>query len=89
MAKLNWEKLNQQSKAQSAFEQERFENSHKADFHLFNKAGLWSLKGKHYGKPIKTLPLSYLEWVIDNFGSAPHRQLAEKELRRRYEQSNT
>ena len=88
MAKLNWEKLHQQSKAQSAQEQERFENSYKADFHMFNKAGLWSLKGKHYGKPIKTLPLSYLEWVIDNFDSKLHRQLAEDELRRRYN-SNT
>jgi hypothetical protein len=83
MPKLNWEKLNKASKVQTDHEQTKFENSYKQDFHLFNETGLWSLKGKHYGKPVKQLTLPYMEWVLDNHKSAIHHQIIEKELRRR------
>jgi hypothetical protein len=89
MANLNWEKIHQQSRVQSTKEHERFENSHKQDYYIFLESGLWALKGKHYGKSVKSLPLSYLDWVIDNV-SGIHKDIAEIELRRRYEKlSNT
>lgn len=88
MTKLNWERLNKDSKAQSVRDQEHFANSANADYYMFLASELWAIKGKHYGHPIKALPLWYLDWAIDNI-TGIHRDIAEKELRRRYHLSNT
>ena len=87
MAKLNWERVKRQSDQQSARDCEWTDPVRK-NFGMFVSAGIWSLKGKHYGKSIESLPLSYLDWVIDNI-TGIHRELAEKELYRRYNNSNT
>jgi hypothetical protein len=86
MAKLNWEKVKRQSDQQSARDLEWNDPARK-NFGMFVESGIWSLKGKHYGKSIKSLSVDYLGWVIDNI-TGIHRELAEKELYRRYN-SNT
>ncbi len=84
MAKhFNWQKLRQDSKSQTDREQTMFETSHKQDFHMFNDSGLWSLKGKYYGTPVKKLPFHYMEWVLDNMKSPIHHQIITKEYYRR------
>jgi hypothetical protein len=85
MAKFNWQKINQQSKAQS------FKEKTPGLFPLnFDDNKLWSLKGKYHGVHYSKLPLSYLEWILDNSNSGKHKGIAENELYRRYnELSNT
>jgi len=85
MAKLNWQKIQQQSKAQS-FQ----EKSPTVAYLNFNDNQLWSLRGKHYGVHYSKLPLDYLCWVLDNSQSGKHKGIAENELYKRYNQlSNT
>lgn len=79
MAKLDWQKLNQQSKTQSLRER------HTVPSYLnFDDNKLWSLPGKHYGIHISKLSTDYLGWIIDNTTSGKHRGIAEHELYRRY-----
>jgi hypothetical protein len=85
MAKLNWQKINQQSKAQSFNEK-----APQAVSLNFDDNKLWSLRGKYYGIHYTKLPLHYLEWVLDNSTSGKHKGIAESELYRRFhELSNT
>jgi hypothetical protein len=88
MAKLDWEKLNRKSKVQSANEKCFVNNLTKE--HV-RKEGLWMQKGKYFEKNISTLPLDYLEWIIDNPKLRTHfKKQAQEELRRRYQNlSNT
>lgn len=85
MAKFNWQKINQQSKAQS------FKEKNQGSYYLnFDEDKLWSLKGKYYGIHYSKLPLHYLEWILDKSKSGKHKGIAENELYRRYnELSNT
>lgn len=84
MTKLNWEKLNQQSKIQSA--NERF-SSNIYNEEYVREEGVWMQKGKYFEKPINKLPLDYLEWVIENPKMRTHfKKQAQDELRRRYEE---
>jgi hypothetical protein len=52
---------------------------------FYKDNNLWHLKGKYYGLHINKLPLTYLNWIINNFNNE-FRQLAETELYRRYHQ---
>ena len=83
MAKLDWEKLSQQSKIQTS--KERYSADNRSADYVKRQKGLWMLKGKYFEKPISSLPLDYLEWVIDNPKLRTHfKKQAQDELRRRY-----
>ena len=84
MSKLNWEKLNRQSRQQSYLDKT-------ADVSMnYDDLGLWSLRGKHYGTHIHKLPTDYLFWIIDNSTSGKYKGIAENEIYRRYSDlSNT
>lgn len=79
MAKLNWQKLRQQSKQQTWNEQVGDPSS--LDF---DKCGLWTLPGKYYGIHYSKLPTDYLFWILDNSHSGKHKGIAENEVYRRY-----
>jgi hypothetical protein len=79
MSKLNWQKLNYQSK-QQAF---REKSETPAPFN-YDDNSLWSLPGKHYGTHLTKLPLNYLLWILDNSTSGKYKGIAESELYRRY-----
>lgn len=85
MAKLNWQKINQQSKAQA------FNEKAPEPVPLnFDNNKLWSLRGKYYGTHYTKLPIDYLFWILDNSTSGKHKGIAESEIYRRYhELSNT
>ena len=87
MAKLDWQKVADQSKIQSA--KEKYSKDNHIEY--LRKEGLWMLKGKYFEKEIKSLPLNYLEWIIDNNKVRIHfKKQAQEELRRRYKElSNT
>ena len=89
MAKLNWQKVSQQSKIQSS--KERFSVNNRSEDYVKREKGLWMQKGKYFEKHISTLPLDYLEWIIDNPKLRTHfKKQAQEELRRRYQNlSNT
>ena len=84
MSKLNWQKLNRQSKQQTI-------QNRSGDVPMdFDKCGLWSLPGKYYGIHYNNLPTDYLFWILDNSHSGKHKGIAENEVYRRYnELSNT
>ena len=85
MAKLNWQKIHQQSKAQS-YQEKSPTNS----YLNFDDNQLWNLGGKYYGIHYSKLPLDYLFWILDNSKSGKHKGIAENELYKRYNQlSNT
>lgn len=79
-AKETWQSLVKESNAQTR--QERGFVGHSArDFHMFNDSGLWTLKGKYYGEPVRKLPYSYMKWILENVNSSIHCQIIEKEMR--------
>jgi len=85
MARLNWQKLNQQSRQQS-----HREKSSSPSGLAFSDNYLWALQGKYYGTSIKNLPTNYLFWILDNHSTGKYREQAEGEIYRRYrELSNT
>jgi hypothetical protein len=84
MAKLNWQKVKDQNSQRKNRNLSKDDNVRRADYAIFSKSGLWTLSGKHYGKPINELPLNYLEWIVDKSKSKTHRQLAENEIRQRF-----
>lgn len=85
MAKLNYHKLNQQSKAQSVKERHNV-----ASYLNFDDDGIWSLRGKYYGIHKSKLPNDYLFWILDNHSTGKFRGIAENEIYKRFhELSNT
>jgi len=85
MAKLNWQKVNQQSKAQSFKEK-----SPTPSYFNFDDNKLWTLQGKYHGTHYSKLPTDYLFWILDNSTSGKHKGIAESEIYNRYHQlSNT
>ena len=78
MAKLNWQKLHIESKAQTnnrVANQEDWRRKHK---------NTWLL-GKHYGKKINELSTKYLIWASENLPEGNvHKSKADVELIRRY-----
>jgi len=85
MAKLNWQKLNQQSRYQSSKEK-----GLTPSYFSFEDNNLWTIPGKYYGTHLHKLPNNYLFWILDNSTSGKHKGLAEGEIYRRYnELSNT
>jgi hypothetical protein len=87
MAKLNWQKLAQQSKAQSSQENTKQDT---AIWHqkIVMQNQFWML-GKHKGIRVSKLPVDYLCYISETFdkGSA-YKQRADSELRKRYKQLN-
>ena len=87
MAKLNWQRCNEQSLMQTSREAEYQRNrqqliNHKRRVITGNK--YW-LIGKHKGNQVSSLPLNYLCFVSETFDSeSPHKARADRELRRRY-----
>ena len=78
MAKLNWQKLNQQSRQQS------FNEKAQTPYPLsFKNNNLWAVKGKYYGTHLSKLPNNYLFWITENF-TGTHKEIAESEIYRRY-----
>lgn len=86
MTKITWKKVHNQKLITKAREESR--DFVKRDFKLFLDHNLWTLHGKYYGKPVGTLPLNYLEWIIDNKQGLPY-QVAVKELYKRYNELTT
>jgi hypothetical protein len=85
MAKLNWQKLNIQSKVQSINER-----TATPSYLNFDDNNLWALHGKYYGIHIGKLPTDYLFWISDNSTSGKYKSIAEGEIYRRYrELTNT
>lgn len=88
MAKISWERVKREKDIQDAREA-TYNDPQRKNFGMFLDSGIWALKGKYYGQSVKTLPLSYLGWVIDNV-TGIHKDIAEKEIYRRYQDlSNT
>ena len=87
MSKLNWSKLQRQSKEQS------FRNNTESSYAtstFYKDNNIWHLRGKHFGTHIHKLPLEYLGWIIDNNLGSQYKEIAESELYRRFhELSNT
>jgi len=85
MAKLNWQKVQQQSKQQSFNEKAPGKS-----YFSFDDNNLWSLTGKYYGTHLSKLPNKYLFWILENSKSGKHQGIAEGEIYRRYRNlSNT
>lgn len=76
MARLNWQKLAlDQRNARSAAQAKQTQDSK-----------IWFI-GQYYGYNIADLPVDYLIWVSENFAESNyHRQRADVELIRRYNQ---
>ena len=88
MAKLNWQRVQQQSKAQSLLENDwRDHNIWKQK--LIQNGQHW-LIGKHKGKLVKDLPIYYLCYISEKFqeGNA-YKQRADKEIYRRHKKLST
>ena len=88
MAKLNYQKLNQDSKQQSFKEQAP--SVYPTEL-FFKNNNLWHLQGKYFGIHINKLPLNYLCWIIDTQlhpTKRQYREIAEAELYRRYNDSS-
>ena len=83
MAKLNWQRVQQQSKAQSLLEQDLRDHAiwkQKLVLH-----GEHWIIGKYKGKKVKELPIQYLCFVSETFSEGNvYKQRADKELHRRY-----
>ena len=78
MARLNYHKLAIEQNADR-----RNSEENKRDWARRNQ-GTWML-GKHYGTPIKTLPLNYLIWASETLEEGNyHKSKADHELRTRH-----
>lgn len=85
MAKLNWQKINQQTKQQTINERSRT-----SVYFSLEENNLWSLHGKYYGIHYGKLPVDYLFWILENTKSTKHKSIAESEIYKRYrETTNT
>ena len=84
MSKLNYQKLNQQSRQQTFNDQAPSGYSTAA---FFKDNNIWHLKGKYFGTHISKLPLDYICWIVDTQlhpAKIQYRECAEAELYRRY-----
>ena len=79
MAKLNWQRVSIQSKQQTYKE-----TASSTNYINYDDNQLWSLSGKYYGTHLSKLPVNYLGWIVDNSTSIKHKDIAEAEMRRRY-----
>lgn len=71
MAKINWQNVLDNKKTQDNYYIDYSKETHNQYSYgdVINKwqNTLWPIKGKHYGKSMKDLPLHYLKWVGLNF----------------------
>lgn len=87
MAKLNWQRVQVQSKAQTALENDRADHR-KWKNKLIMQGDHW-IVGKYKGTLVKKLPIHYLCYVSENFAEGDiYKQRADSELRRRYKLLN-
>jgi uncharacterized protein (DUF3820 family) len=72
MAKMNWNKIQQENKFKR--ERERALNSAPKK-EVDPGVRLWLLNGKYFNKPVNDVPDSYLKWIKKNFdnGSYGHK----------------
>ena len=80
--RLNWDKTKTEVQI-AKYNREQYEaNEAKQDYYRLLEKGLWPIKGKHKGKPIKSLDTSYLQWIAEKFSGEPQ-TVAKNELRKR------
>ena len=82
MAKLNWQKLTQDSKAQRDTTADWTQSRYDHIVNATKRRLLWPI-GKHKGVLISKLSARYLCWASENLTGLAKR-LADKELRHRY-----
>ncbi len=80
--KLNWEKTRTEVQIAKYNKEQYQANEAKQDYYRLLEKGLWPIKGKHKGKPIKSLDTSYLQWIAQGFSGEPQ-TVARNELRKR------
>tara|TARA_B100001057_G_C22493067_1_gene810994 strand:- start:12 stop:305 length:294 start_codon:yes stop_codon:yes gene_type:complete len=87
MAKLNWQRCNEQSLIQTTREAEYQRNRQalvNQKRRIVTGSKYWHI-GTHKGKQVSSLPLDYLCFVSETFDNeSPHKARADRELRRRY-----
>ena len=91
MARLNWQKVVDNNKRQSAIQAQRDSGQRYRDIVMLLSKGIWMIGSAHKGKRMKDLPTQYLCWYTDkaekeqaNKQPTLAYRLAEQELRRRY-----
>lgn len=67
MVKIDWSADRQRQLKYQIIRENAQSKSEKSDYYMMIKNGLWPVKGKHLGKPISSLPESYLKFIIENF----------------------
>lgn len=84
MVKIDWSSDRQRQLKYQIIRENAQKQSEKSDYYMMIKNDLWPVKGKHLGKPIKSLSESYLKFIIKNFDTnSEPRYLALIELEHR------